>query len=346
MTARDLTAFALASIIAAELVLFAAFLLSSRQRPASATYLLASLALCLAMLVAGNLLIGFAGLTWLSDALLFIDLLAPPLLYLYVLAIRQTPRPLALTEIIHAAPAVLGIILWKARLVGSMDIYVNACWLGYLMATAVAFVTGFERYAPRARQRVLMLLFGVLIAIWLLRLVIVAQAASQPSFRDGLPYLLVLAATFGATCIVLLTALRHPDLLSVPGSHVKYALSSADAAGLDELHGKLEDILDREQPFLDPDFSLAELAALLDAPARHVSQLINARYDMNVSAYINLKRAKVAAELLAGTPKPIKVIMFEAGFRSKSIFNREFQRSFGASPSEYRRRAQGQGKLA
>jgi AraC-like DNA-binding protein len=31
--------------------------------------------------------------------------------------------------------------------------------------------------------------------------------------------------------------------------------------------------------------------------------------------------------------------MFESGFRSKSIFNREFQRCQGVSPTEFRRNA-------
>ncbi len=68
-----------------------------------------------------------------------------------------------------------------------------------------------------------------------------------------------------------------------------------------------------------------------------MSQLINARYGMNVAAYMNFWRARTAARLLVESPeKPIKIVMHEAGFRSKSIFNREFQRHFAKSPGEYR----------
>jgi AraC-like DNA-binding protein len=56
--------------------------------------------------------------------------------------------------------------------------------------------------------------------------------------------------------------------------------------------------------------------------------------------YINQRRAAFAAELLAASDKPIKVIMFESGFRSKSTFNREFQRCFSRSPSEFRRQSE------
>jgi AraC-like DNA-binding protein len=72
-------------------------------------------------------------------------------------------------------------------------------------------------------------------------------------------------------------------------------------------------------------------------PARQVSQLVNARFKTNVSAFINQHRVQEAARLLCEEPdKPIKVVMFESGFKSKSIFNREFQRRMGKSPSEHR----------
>jgi AraC-like DNA-binding protein len=128
---------------------------------------------------------------------------------------------------------------------------------------------------------------------------------------------------------MLFTALRHPDLLSVPGSHLKYRLSADDECALDELNTRLI-TLDR-QPFLDPDFSLAELAAVLAAPSRQVSQLVNARHAMNVATYINRQRVQRAAQLLASSDKPIKAILFESGFRSKSIFNREMAFDFRAS---------------
>jgi AraC-like DNA-binding protein len=35
--------------------------------------------------------------------------------------------------------------------------------------------------------------------------------------------------------------------------------------------------------------------------------------------------------------KAIKAVMFASGFKSKSIFNREFQRCLGVSPTEFRR---------
>jgi len=183
------------------------------------------------------------------------------------------------------------------------------------------------------------LLLTALSMVWLLRLAIVARAPIEPVFREGVPYLLILAAIFAITCLVLFTALRHPDLLSVPGSHLKYGLLPADEPALDRLDERLTSALANARPYADPDFSLADLATLLDSTPREVSQVINARHGMNVAAYLNRYRAEYAAHLLSNSDKPIKAVLFDAGFRSKSIFNREFQRCFGMSPSKYRRRA-------
>jgi AraC-like DNA-binding protein len=339
MIHHDLIAFALESVISAQLALFAAFLLSTPRRRAPALYFLAGLAICLACVTAANLLIGSAGWTWLSDPVLFLDLLVPPLIYLYVVQMRRLPRPVARTDLLHAAPAIVGLVVWKTNLVATMDVYVATCWFGYLLAAGYVFFRRYDDYAPAARQHFLTALLAVLAAIWLLRLAIVFAPGDPAAYRGGLPYLLILAAALVATCLILFTALRRPELLSVPGSYVKYGASGADGGALDALEYAMNALLDERRPYLDPDFSLAVLARLLDAPARSVSQMINARHGMNFSAYMNARRARTACDLLASAPRtPIKVVMFESGFRSKSIFNREFQRHVGQSPSEFRDR--------
>lgn len=336
MTPPALISFSLESAICAELGLFSIYLLSGPRRGGPALYLLAALALCVAGLIAGNLLIAAAGLQNLGDCLLFLDLLLPPLLYLYVLQIRQNARPLTTADALHVLPAVAGLTVWKLQAVDSMDLYVNIFWLAYLAAAAFTVFLHFAAYAPRARQKFLVQTFALLVSAWLLRLVIIAQAPHEPAFREGLPFLLVLTAIFAATCVMLLTALRHPDLLSKPGSHVKYALSADDEETLDRLALRLTKLVETEQPFLDPDFSLEALARILDTSPRKVSQLVNARHGMNVAAWLNSLRTNAAAQLLANVSKPVKIVMFESGFRSKSIFNREFQRNFGVSPTQFR----------
>lgn len=333
-------AFALESATSAELGLFAVYLLSGAQRRSRASYLLAGLTACLALMMAGNILAAYRNWPGLPDAVLFLDLLAPPLVYLYAIAMRPLSRTPTVRDMVHVLPAIAGLAIWVLGLVRSMDLYVNACWSGYLAAFAWTLFGHYREYAPMSRQRFLVALLAVLVSILLLRLMIVLQAAQSPAFQEGLPYLMILAVTFGLTCAILFVALRHPELLDIPGSHLKYGLLDEDRNALERLSDKIDAILSREKPFLDPDFSLTELAVLADTPQRHVSQAINLRHGANVSAHLNALRAAEAACLLTSTEKPVKVVMFESGFRSKSGFNREFQRNYAVSPSEFRRRAE------
>jgi AraC-like DNA-binding protein len=67
---------------------------------------------------------------------------------------------------------------------------------------------------------------------------------------------------------------------------------------------------------------------------------INRVRRQNVSQYINGYRIEEACRLLRETDKPVTSVMFEAGFETKSNFNREFRRATGASPAEWRKTAQ------
>jgi AraC-like DNA-binding protein len=73
-------------------------------------------------------------------------------------------------------------------------------------------------------------------------------------------------------------------------------------------------------------------------PAKRLSRAIAEDLGENFSAYLNRKRAESAAvQLVEARDKPITTIMYDAGFGSKSAFQREFMRCFGMNPSEYRR---------
>lgn len=90
--------------------------------------------------------------------------------------------------------------------------------------------------------------------------------------------------------------------------------------------------------YLEPHLNLARLARKVGLPARKVSQAINQQTGMNVSQYVNQRRIQQAAEWLVSGDRPITDIMLQAGFSTKSNFNREFLRVYGISPSEWRKR--------
>jgi AraC-like DNA-binding protein len=88
--------------------------------------------------------------------------------------------------------------------------------------------------------------------------------------------------------------------------------------------------------YKDVDLNLGRIARRLGLPARQVSSAINRIHGSSVSQYVNNQRIDEARRLLATTDEPITRIMFDAGFLSKSNFNREFLRITGLSPKAWR----------
>ena len=98
----------------------------------------------------------------------------------------------------------------------------------------------------------------------------------------------------------------------------------------------LEALMQERRLFADADLDLGRLARRLSLPARRLSQAINRTRNVSVSHYVNAHRVAEAKRLLRETDLPVTRVMFEAGFLTKSNFNREFRRLAGTSPSEWR----------
>lgn len=99
----------------------------------------------------------------------------------------------------------------------------------------------------------------------------------------------------------------------------------------------VESLMREGEMYRDMDLNLEKIARRLRRPARDVSGAINRTQGVSVSQYVNAYRVNRACELLRDTAEPITRIMLEAGFGTKSNFNREFQRVAGMTPSAYRR---------
>ncbi|MBP0581767.1 helix-turn-helix domain-containing protein [Labrys sp. LIt4] len=99
----------------------------------------------------------------------------------------------------------------------------------------------------------------------------------------------------------------------------------------------LDALMAERQLYKDADLNLARLARRLNLPARRVSSAVNRVHGMSVSHYVNKYRIEEACHLLATTDSSVIQVMMEAGFLSKSNFNREFLRLTGVSPIAWRR---------
>ncbi len=108
--------------------------------------------------------------------------------------------------------------------------------------------------------------------------------------------------------------------------------SSADRSTMERVNAEL----DRNGLFRDPDLTLGRLSRRSRLAARQISEAINRTTGNNVSQFVNERRIAAACELLENTDLSVTQAMFEAGFYTKSNFNREFKRVTGLSPSAWR----------
>jgi AraC-like DNA-binding protein len=200
----------------------------------------------------------------------------------------------------------------------------------------------------------------------------IAQSMGSDVFQRALTILIFASALYLVNALVL-KGMRHPPidiwLRDVAGrSESSIAEESLDEAGSstnpgpgdgpgtssnDRYRGsglspedsrshfeELEELMKRDEPFLDERLNIHQLAETIGISSKHLSQVINQNSDQNFYDFINRYRIEKAKGLLASDRQDLRVseVMFEVGYSAKSTFNALFKRYTGMTPSEYRSR--------
>ena len=121
------------------------------------------------------------------------------------------------------------------------------------------------------------------------------------------------------------------------------AAQAAPAELAPELHPwreKLLRLMEQDQPWLEPELTLTELAHRLRTHPALLSKVINAGCGQNFNDFVNTYRVQEARRKLADgrfAHYSLVGVAFESGFNSKSTFNRVFKKLLGQAPSEVMR---------
>ena len=118
----------------------------------------------------------------------------------------------------------------------------------------------------------------------------------------------------------------------------KYKKSLLDENTLRQQCQRLEQLMIEEKPYLNPDLTLRDLAALLDLPPNYMSQLLNEGFDKNFSEFVNTYRLETFKVNIADQTKKHLTILglaYESGFNSKTVFNTFFKKMMGKTPKAY-----------
>lgn len=163
--------------------------------------------------------------------------------------------------------------------------------------------------------------------------------------RTGIGLMLII--TFG----MFVVAWRDPEWFSQVGVHASNRPSlppPPEASHSNEFVSQeaevickqLELILSTERAYAEFGLSLADVAKRLGVPVRKVSLAVNQVHKKGFRTLVNDFKVAEAARLLSEpsmSNQSITDVMFEAGFQTKSNFNKEFIDRVGFAPGDYRK---------
>ena len=103
-----------------------------------------------------------------------------------------------------------------------------------------------------------------------------------------------------------------------------------------QYRGKLEAWMEKEKPYLNPDFRLVDLMQVLPMNRTYLSQFINVEYGCNFYQYVTNYRIEEAKRLMHECPElKLQEIAEKTGFSSATVFSRTFAKETGQTPTEW-----------
>jgi len=134
--------------------------------------------------------------------------------------------------------------------------------------------------------------------------------------------------------------MKEPDLYKITSlvKTKKYIQSKLSNEDLTKLKSTLDRIMEEKKPYLNQKLLKSELAEMIGVSNPEIARLLNERIGMNFFEYINYHRIKEFV-VLANSEKAKNMTFFglaqEAGFNSKTTFNKSFKNLMGTTPKEY-----------
>lgn len=89
--------------------------------------------------------------------------------------------------------------------------------------------------------------------------------------------------------------------------------------------------------YRDHDLTLQRIARRTGITARKISHAVNRGHGTTVTDLVNGYRVREAMRLLRDSDLPVTQVMLDAGFQTRSNFNRAFRATTGQTPTAYRR---------
>lgn len=129
---------------------------------------------------------------------------------------------------------------------------------------------------------------------------------------------------------------NNPDLVN----NEKYRNSRLSKEQSETYLRKIEKYMQEKEPYVNSHLSIDEMSRELNIPKHHISQILNLRLNKNFYNYVNEYRVEKTKQLMANSDSEkysLLGLALQAGFNSKTSFNRIFKSIAGMTPSEYQK---------
>ncbi len=283
----------------------------------------------------------------------------PPLLYLFFARGTGVPAsPLQGRDALHCLPG-LGVMLLVLTPGAGwwIDAAMVAIEAGY--ALALLSVNRASGVVGPIRRRALLGVAAFLIAVAMLDVLIAFELADGRRLSASLALRTAMVLVPFLMVAWFVWAWRDPewfrDLAGALREVTQPTPAGTTAEGPQPLEGRqeadghdadatslcqrLDAHLRERQAYAEFGLSLATTARRLSVSAKQLSAAVNRVHGRGFRTLLNDYKVEAAARLLADpsmAARPITEIMFDAGFQTKSNFNKEFVLRKGVSPSEFR----------
>ena len=119
-------------------------------------------------------------------------------------------------------------------------------------------------------------------------------------------------------------------------TQVKYRSSGMSDALRKDFMEKLLVLFQMEQPYLNPDLKLNDVARSLNLTRHQTSQIINQSFNLDFNSFLNYHRIEHAKKLIEKNQfKNINDLVYDSGFNNATSFNKSFKKFTGLTPREY-----------
>lgn len=227
------------------------------------------------------------------------------------------------------------------RMYINITIYVSGClYIGLSILSVWKYQKEISRQYSNIEKINLNWVYCLIMGITVIWLLVILE--DDVITFTSVVFFVLFAAYFGITRVGILNL---PDNMTnineekgSEGSYVKYQKSALNTETMQEIYTALNNKMDREKLFKDPELSLNTIAAALEIHPNVLSQTINSIENKNFYDYINSQRIE-EFKRIAVLPENQKFTMlslaYESGFNSKTSFNRNFKKYTKCSPREF-----------